>query len=145
MPPRKKADPVAPVFDLSQFREAPHYVWREIDREDGEPIRVKLLDLSIRQTNAIPWAGSTPMREIFGHIAPYVAEWDFKAENIETGELVDVPPPSVLGGEVFELLPSAAGTAIAMWLKTPWAMRAADTKKASTPSTSTTEPPNTSD
>lgn len=141
----KKAKTEAMAFDLSQYREAKHYVWREIDREDQEPLRVKLLDLSIRQTNAIPWAGSMLLREIFDHIAPYVVEWNFQAEDIETGETVDVPPPAVLGGEVFELLPNPVGTAIAMWLKTPWAMKAADAKKASTPSTSTTDPPSETD
>ena len=137
----KKAKSEAPAFDLSQYREPKHYVEREIEREGQEPLRVTLQDLSIRQTNAIPWSARLPLKDVFEHIAPYVVSWNFEAENIETGELVPVPPPAEVGWEVLEFLPNPVGTSIALWLKTPWAMKAADEKKASSGSPTTTEPP----
>lgn len=144
MPRKPATTAAAPAFDLSLFREAKHYVWREIEREEQEPLRVKLQDLSIRQTNAIPWATGMALRTVFEHIAPYVVAWDFEAVNIETGETVAVPPPAEAGPDVFELLPNTVGTEIVMWLRTPWVMTV-NAKKALKPSTSTTDPPKTSD
>lgn len=147
MPPRKKvagsrqqaAEPV--VFDLSQFVEAKHYVWREIEREDQEPLRVKLQDLSIRQTNEIPWGISVPMKEAFEAVASYVVEWNFEAVDISTGALVPVPPPAEVGWEVFDLLPNTVAGNIVNWLKIPFYMKSEAEKKSSTPSSNTTDPP----
>lgn len=150
MPPRKKAkaaaDPVGPVFDISQYRDtARYYIWREIERDDQEPLRIKVQDLTIRQANDLAFPATALLGDIYVAIAPYVVEWNLRAENLETGEIVDVPPPVTLGPEAFELLPTSVSTNIYFWLRSPWLMHAATEKKASTPSTSTTEPPSTSD
>lgn len=141
MPPRKKQD-TAPVFDLSMFQEPKVYVWREIEREGQDPLRVKMQDLSIRQTNAIPWGVAVPLRECFEAIAPYVTEWNFEAVNTETGELIPVPPPSQVGWEVFEMLPNSVGSDIINWLKVPHYMKLESEKKSSTASSNTTEASN---
>ncbi len=147
MPARKKpvetpaAFDAVPEFDLALFRESAHYVIRDIPREDDEPLRVRVRDLSIRQTNAIPWGVNVPLRESFEHVAQYVVEWNLCAENVETGETVAVPPPAVVGWEVFELLPNSVGSDLVNWLKVPFFMKAEAEKKALTPSTSTTDPP----
>lgn len=141
MAPRKKAAESAPVFSLDQYREAAHYVWREIERDDGDPLRVRLVDLSIRQTNEIPWGIQTPMKDAFAAVAPYVVEWSLEAVNLETGETVPVPPPAEVGPEVFELLPNIVAGNIVNWLKIPFFMKAEFEKKESTPSPSTTESP----
>jgi len=124
------------------FQEPKHYVWREIEREGQEPLRVKMQDLSIRQTNAIPWGLSVPLRDAFEAVAPYVVEWNFEAVNMDTGELVPVPPPAEVGWEVFELLPNPVAGAIVNWLKIPFYMKTEAEKKSPNESTSTTEPPN---
>jgi hypothetical protein len=145
--PRKAAS--APVFDISKFREPAHHITRSIDwGDEGQaPLSVTLQDLSIRQTNelAAAVASETPMGEVYKLIAPYVTGWDFQAENLDTGEMVAVPPPAEAGPAVFELLPNAVGMTIYLWLKSPWLMKAADSKKVSTPSTSTTDPPSNND
>lgn len=147
MPPRKQTAPAPEpvVFDLSMFQEPKHYVWREIEREGQEPLRVKMQDLSIRQTNAIPWGLSVPLRDAFEAVAPYVVEWNFEAVNLETGETVSVPPPAEVGWEVFELLPNPVAGAIVNWLKIPFYMKTEAEKKASSGSTSTTDPPKNGD
>lgn len=139
MAPRKKKSEDTPVFDLSQFREERRYVWREIEREGGEPLRVKLQDLSIRQTNEIPWSLNTPLRDSLQAVAQYVAEWNFTAENLETGEVVPVPPPAEAGWEVFELLPNSASGDIVNWLKIPHYMKAEEAKKSQAASLTSSE------
>lgn len=144
MAPRKKATKAAeestPVFDISQFREEKRYVWREIDREDGEPLKVKLQDISIRQAVDIPWGMKTPLKETMQVAAQYVAEWSHKAENLETGEVIDVPPPAEAGWEVFELLPNEVASDIVNWLKVPHYMKSlkAESEKKSETASSTT-------
>lgn len=144
MAPRKKtkqAEPAqAPVFDLSQYREQRRYVWREIEREDDEPLRVKLLRLTLREVKAIPYSGTTPMSDIYKSIAPYVVDWNFRAENLTTGEVVDVPPPSVVGPEVLELMENVVGNEIAEWLLLPQIKQRSSQKKDST-SSEIGEPP----
>ena len=125
--PSKKA---APVFDISQYQPLARYHWREIEREDAAPLRVRLRDLSIGQTNAIPYGLKVPLTDAFAVIAPYVAEWDLRAVNTATGEEVDVPPPAEAGPGVLELLDSATGALLVTWLKAPHAMQAAAEKKS---------------
>lgn len=131
MPTKKKAEPEP--FDLSSLRRATRYVWREVEREDDIPLRVKLRDLSMGETNAIPLTLKTPLTEALEHIAPYVVEWSLTAERTDTGEIVDVPPPAEVGAEVFDLLKTEEAGAILSWLKFPQQMRSADEKKESTP------------
>lgn len=136
---KKKADaPANEPFDITQFQRAKRYVWREIERPDSQeneslkPLRVKLLDLSIGQTNDIPLTMKTALSEVFPIIAPFVAEWDFTAENKQTGEVIPVPPPAEAGPEVFDLLATEEAGSILSWLKFPQQMRSAEEKKAST-------------
>lgn len=139
----KASEHTAPEpFDLSQLRAPRRYVWREIEREEDDPIRVKLLRLDMREAESIPYSKETPIKELHAAIAPFVAEWNFTAENQHTGEMIDVPPPAEIGGEVFELLDSSIGVEIATWLKLPNVMAQASEKKASTPSVTTDTPPN---
>ena len=142
MPPKKKA--AAPVFDLSRLQRAPHYIWREIEREGREPLRVKLRDLSIRETNEIPIGSSVKMSDVYPILAPYVVEWTLEALNTETGETIPVPPPAAAGWEVFELLNDEEGAAVLTWLKYPQAMKGLAQKKAQNSSTTTPTPANTS-
>jgi hypothetical protein len=135
MPTKKKA---ASIFDISRVAPEARYHWREIEREDRDPLRVKCLDLNIAQTEAIPYGMRTPMKDAFAVIWPYVVEWDLRMVNKETGEVVDVPPPADLGPEqgpeVFTLLDSATGSTLVTWLKAPHVMQAsldAEAKKES--------------
>lgn len=145
MAPRKKKVEEAPVFDLTQFREERRYVWREIPREDGEPLRVKVLRLTLREVEDIPYSPTTPMRDVYAAIAPYVVEWNFTAENLTTGEVVPVPPPAEVGGEVFELMENIIGNEIAQWLKLPRFMERDEAKKASASSENGEPPPSEDD
>ena len=147
MAPRKKSAKAASaeVFDLSQFREEKRYVWREIEREGGEPLRVKLLRLTLREVEDIPYTTTTAMRDVYKAIAPYVAEWDFTAENLETGEVVPIPPPAEVGGDVFELMENTVGNEIAQWLKLPRFMERDELKKALASSENGEPPPSESD
>lgn len=139
MPPRKHA--AAPVFDIAQYRDtARYYVWREIEREDQEPLRVKLQDLTVRQTNDLAFGTDATMGDIYAAIAPYVVAWNLRAENLETGVVVDVPPPAEIGSDVFELLPNTVTLEIYFWLKTPWLMRSAEKKEPDSTSSEPTEP-----
>lgn len=145
MAPRKKKSEDTPVFDLSQFREQRRYVWREIEREGGEPLRVKLLRLTLREVEDIPYTATTPMRDVYAAIAPFVVEWNFTAENLETGEVVPVPPPAEVGGEVFELMENVVGNEIAQWLKLPRFMERDEQKKALASSENGEPPPSEND
>ena len=145
MAPRKKKVEEAPVFDLTQIREERRYVWREIPREDGEPLRVKVLRLTLREVEDIPYSPTTPMRDVYAAIAPYVVEWNFTAENLNTGEVVPVPPPAEVGGEVFELMENIIGNEIAQWLKLPRFMERDEVKKASASSENGEPPPSEDD
>lgn len=148
MPPRKQpakaAEPIP--FDLSRFQEVPEYVERVIERGEGKrPLKVTLVDLSIRQTNKIRWGLSVPLRESFEDIASFVVAWDLRQKDTATGELVDVPPPAEVGWEVFELLPNEVGSDIVNWLKVPFYMKSEAAKKASSGSERTTDPPKSDD
>lgn len=127
----------APVFDISQFRAPQNYVWRKVEREgedEGEPrqpIWVYLLDLSIQQTNDLPWGLDVALRESMEVAAQHVAKWDFEAEDVKTGKMVPVPPPSVAGWEVFELLTNSEASAIINWLKVPHYMKSEAGKRTS--------------
>lgn len=127
---------LADLLDPSKFRPVPHYTWREVERGDEDPLRIRVQVLSMRQADAIPWTTETPMADIYEAIAPHVVDWDLHAENIDTGELVAVPSPAQLGPEVFELLPNSVGTTIALWLKFPSGMaRAAQATEPNTADT----------
>lgn len=134
--PSKKTDTTP--FDLASLRRAPRFIWREVERDhvDGEdprpPIRVKLRDLGISETNAIPIGIKTPLSECLQVIAPHVVEWDFQAENLNTGKIIDVPAPAEAGWEVVELLSEEDAGAIIIWLKFPHGMRAASEKESTT-------------
>lgn len=145
----KKAKTVvdaASVFDISQYRDtARYYIWREIEREGQDPLRIKVQDLTVRQANDLAFPTTALLGDIYAAIAPYVVEWNLRAENLETGEIVDVPPPATLGPDAFELLPTSVATNIYLWLRTPWLMHSVTEKKASTPSTSTADPPSETD
>lgn len=127
---------------LADLRRPANYIWREIEREgeDAAPLRVKVLDLTTKQTEDIPWGTRVKLRESYEAIAPYVVAWDLRAENIRTGEMIDVPPPAEAGPEVFELLTNAEGSALVNWLKVPTYMKA-ELEKKSQPSTSTSKRP----
>lgn len=139
MTPSQKVQ--APTFDLAQYRAERRYVWREIEREDDEPLKVKLLRLNIRESDGIPFKADVQMAEIHEAIAPFVVEWNFRAENVETHEVVDVPPPAVVGGEVFQLMENGIGVQIATWLKMPRLMEREGEKKDLTSSESMESPP----
>lgn len=130
--PRKNAP-----LDFTTLRRAARYHWREIEREDDEPLRVKVLDLSMAETDAIPLTMKTPLREALEVVAPYVVEWNFRAVNTVNGETIDVPPPAEAGAEVFDLLTIEESGAILSWLKYPQQMRGAEAKKALPPSKNT--------
>lgn len=139
MAPRKKKVAEQPVFDLSQYREQRRYVWREIEREDGPALRVKLEDLSIRQTNGVPWGMDISLKASMEGVAPYVVEWNLTAENLATGEVVPVPAPAEAGWQVFELISNREAGDIINWLKIPHFMKAEEIKKSQAASSSTTE------
>lgn len=129
--PSRKPKAAAPVpFDLASLREAKHYVTRTIERlNDKPPITVKLLDLNIREAEAIPAGTRTPLKETMQAMAPFVTEWDMEAEDLRTGATVAVPAPgspeaTAAVGEgnewqLFELLDDVAASNIAIWLKNP--------------------------
>ncbi len=134
------------VFDIAQYREVPHYVWRDVEWPDRDrPLRVQVQDLSIRQHRAIPAGKGVLLADQYPAIAPYVVAWDFEAVSLETGETVPVPPPAEAGWEVFELLPDAVAIGVMLWIYNPSYMRGIAAKKASTPSESTTDPPSGND
>lgn len=114
-----------PVFDITKVQPEARYHWREIEREDREPLRVKVLDLNIAQTEVIPYGMKTPLRDAFEAIAPYVAEWDLRLVDKESGAVVDVPPPAEYGPDVLDLLDTATGIQLVSWLKAPHVMKAA--------------------
>lgn len=120
-----KAEP----FDLMSLRGAKRYVWREIEREDDAPLRVKLLDLNIRESKEISFGMRTPLEDAYKASAPFVVEWDFRAENQNTGDMIDVPPPAEIGWEAFELLDQSTASLVVSWLKAPAAMQLNDEKK----------------
>lgn len=121
----------APVFDITTVQRAPRYVWREVEREDAPPLRVKVKDLGIAETEAIPVNMRTALSESLQAIAPYVVEWDFEAVNKETGETIPVPPPAEAGWEVLEILSEVEAGTILAWLKYPTNMKIMQEKKAS--------------
>lgn len=144
MPPRKHA--AAPVFDIARYREAPHYVWREVEWPDRDrPLRVQVQDLSIRQHRAIPVGTDVTLADQYAAIASYVVGWDFEAVDLTTGETVQVPPPAEAGPEVFELLPDTVAIGVLLWMYNPSYMRGVAAKKASMPSETTTDPPSGDD
>jgi hypothetical protein len=49
--------------------------------------------------------GGTPRDLEWQLLAPYIIEWNVKAEN-EAGEIVDVPAPADGGADVFALIPN---------------------------------------
>lgn len=59
-------------FDISRFRMEKTYVWREIERDQEEPLRVRVLVLDGREVNAIPWGADTTLQEMFEGVAPSV-------------------------------------------------------------------------
>lgn len=130
-----------PTFVLSAVEREPDYVWRELDREGKPPIRVKVRDLSIAQTNQIPIDAKTKLSEAFKIIAPWVVEWDFTAFDTNSGQTVPVPPPAEYGWEVLELLDAAEAGDLISWLKWPHQMKGMQEKKRSATSTTTPTPP----
>lgn len=138
--PRKAVS--APGFDISRFRDIRRYVWREIERKDADAVNVKLLRLTMAEVDALTFVPTAPMADIHRQIAPYVVEWDFRAENLDTGEVISVPPPAEVGPEIFELMVDPIGMEIFLWLKTPHLMLRDqdDAKKASSSSESGGEP-----
>jgi hypothetical protein len=127
MPTKKKP---TPIFDISRVAPEARYHWREIEREDRDPLRVKVLDLNIAQTEAIPYGMNVPLKDAFVAIAPYVVEWDLRLVDKESGDTVDVPPPAEYGPEVLDLLDTAAGIRLVSWLKAPHVMQAAQEREA---------------
>lgn len=134
---RKKA---TEPFDISSLQRAPRYVWREVEREDADPLRVKVKDLSIAETNSIPALLRTQLSESLQVIAPFIVEWNFTAINTLTGKEVAVPPPAEVGWEVLELLEESEAGAILSWLKYPHVMKTEVEKKDFTASDSTPAP-----
>ena len=138
MSPRKKT--AAPVFDITQFRPERRYVERVIDRTiiDEPPLTVRLQRLNMREVEGIPYSNTAPLADVRAAIAPYIDKWDLRAVNKDTGETIDVPPPSMIGGEVLELLDGVTCVAIASWLVIPHIMQreADEEKKDSKPSES---------
>lgn len=111
------------AFDVADYRGVKHYVWRDIPMDDeDEPLRVQLLDLDIREATAIPLGTAARDKDTLQAIAPYVEAWTFRAENLKTGEVIDVPPPAEAGWEVLELISPVAVSKIANWLKYPHLM-----------------------
>ncbi len=102
---------------------------------------MKLLRLTMQEVGELVFGPTTPMKDVHASIAPYVVEWDFKAENLLTGELIDVPPPAEIGGEVFEIMEGPIGTMIVLWLKSPQFMERGDDEKKDSSSSEPTEPP----
>jgi hypothetical protein len=158
MPPKKSAEPTAP-FDFTSLREAKHYIWREIERSNEKPpLRVKLLDLNIREAEAIPAGTRTPLKDSLQVVYRYVVEWDLEAENLQTGKTVAVPAPgspeaTALVGEgnewqLLEVIDDLAASNIVMWLKNPSWMelktknsKASESTEGSSDAESTTSEP----
>ena len=100
----------------------PRYRWVECDWFSGEtvegeealpPFRAEVrtnqtwdelaeLDLKPEQTNGERWA----------LIAPHVRNWNLLARDLETGEIVQVPPPAEAGPDAFKALEPA----LYLWL-----------------------------
>lgn len=117
------------TFDPSQFERPQFLITREIDRPGREPLIVELKDLSVAETNAIPYSDRLKVADVFQVIAPYVVGWNLRLVNKATGELADVPPPAEAGWEVLELLsPNESGDLIS-WLKWPQTMETLVEKK----------------
>jgi hypothetical protein len=98
------------------------------------------------EAQELTFPAKTPMAEVHAAIAPYVVDWSFRAEDLTTGELVNVPPPAEIGGEVFEIMEDDVDVTVLLWLKTPQRMlKASDAKKASSSSRDGDEPSSSSD
>lgn len=138
--PKAKAPAIFDMSNLAQYQVEARYHWREIEREDREPLNIKVLDLSTSQTNSIPYGMKIPLVDAYEAIAPYVVEWDLKAVNTATGETVDVPPPAEVGPGVLGLLDSTTGALVVTWLKAPHVLRSSEEKKGLSPSDSTPAP-----
>jgi hypothetical protein len=121
----------APVFKLASLREAKRYVWRDIDRLEGRPpLRIKVLDLNIREAETIPVGLRTPLRDALKMCAPYVVDWNLEAEDLTTGKTIPVPAPgsgqaaTAITGEgneweLLELLDDYTANRVILWLKNP--------------------------
>jgi hypothetical protein len=130
----KNGRAVGGIFDIASLREVKHYFWREVDRgEDRPPLKVKLLDLNIREAEAIPSGIRTPLRDAMQAMADYVVEWDLQAEDTRTGKVVPVPAPGSAEAkqnygedawQLFEVLDDGTVSLILVWLKNPSYMEA---------------------
>jgi len=151
----KKSKRADNIFDLSQYRRfiepvsVEHVFERTAITPEGdeaetqpprEPLRVWVRsNVSFAELNAIPRGMSATFEECFPRIAHMVTKWNLQAENLETGEVEDVPPPAVAGPDVFLLLEPVEATWLIVTCRTAH-LGGDDRKKGSTAPASTDEP-----
>jgi hypothetical protein len=77
-----------------------------VEPEEGsEPLKVTVrTNLRFGDVDSIPLGADVTMEEAFKAIAPYVVAWNVIDDDIETGELIAVPPPAEAGPKVLSLL-----------------------------------------
>lgn len=140
MPPRKSTKAAEPaVFNLKDFQpvgfETPDE--RKIDMGNDVVLTVKLAHLTTRQVKEIPLKGS--LEAAYRAAAKYVLDWDARAHNPATGDVIDIPAPGdpaavefvkkYIGedAEPWELLEyildNATGGQLLVWLVNPAAMQ----------------------
>lgn len=117
---RKKKDatttPSAPAWQPSVaasegYRRPPRYETFEYkpdpDNPPEHPLWVTVqVNLSFRELNAIPYGIGTPFSALMATTARYVADWNARAVNLDTGEWEIAPPPSVAGSDIYLVLSS---------------------------------------
>ena len=141
--PRKNAKTPEPV-EITGYRVRPRYRdvtcdWYELD-EGEEPFTATIrTNLTFDQLNAIPAGKDVTFEEVWQEIAPYVVGWNLVAENMSTGTVEPVPPPSEAGPIAFRALDSALSLWLIAQVRTAH-LGGPERKKEPTPSGSTPAP-----
>jgi len=82
-------------------------LWAEIDA-----------GLTFDDAEAIPNIFETPYGQLYRYVCPRVRAWNAKARDLNTGHLMDVPPPAEIGPDAFRAIHPRILLWIAYTLKT---------------------------
>lgn len=93
----------AGYFPAARTREV---VYVEEGGEDATPFRAKVRShLTVAEFESLVWTKSTPVREMWVGLAPFVLEWNVLMRD-DTGAVVPAPAPAVGGPEMFVHIPN---------------------------------------
>ena len=139
MPKKSTPEPV----QISGFRVRPRYrdVTCDWFAEDGEePFTATIrTNLTFDQLNAIPAGEDVTFEDVWQEIAPYVTGWNLVAENVASGTVESVPPPSEAGPLAFRALDPSLNLWLIAQVRTAH-LGGPERKKERTPSGSTPAP-----